>query len=62
MNKKVCVIESVEYDSRDTSDMVNKINHFIKNKNVIDIKYTTVLKGIAILSRVMIIYTEENDE
>lgn len=60
MNKKVCIVESIEYDRRDTSDMVDQINRFIKNKNVIDIKYTTIPKETAILSRAMIIYTDEN--
>lgn len=43
-------------------DLKKAINEFIKNKNVIGIKYSTTSHGYHIYNSALIMYKENNDE
>ena len=56
---KICI-----FSDKDAANVQKRVNDFIKNKKVIDVKYQTVVvndfpNGSAVVDRVLVIYEEE---
>lgn len=49
------------FSDNDASKIINMVNNFCKDKNVIDIKYQSMVAGHAINDRVLVIYEDEDE-
>lgn len=50
------------FSHNDAYEMVDMVNDFCKDKNVIDIKYQSMVAGCAINDRVLVIYEDQNGQ
>lgn len=50
------------FSDNDAYKIVNMVNDFCKDKNVIDIKYQSMVAGCAINDRVLVIYEDKDGQ